>query len=105
MGIWAIPSPNGRNPEHMNEVLTRFINMQSLESSAPVNCLDRVYDPKDKSFTLFTGDEDGDVRAWDLSQLLVAQEGKMEPCEKKKDSEWDPRKKDYLDSSHTTIAL
>ena len=25
-----------------NKVLTRFINMQSLESSAPVNCLDPV---------------------------------------------------------------
>jgi len=100
VAIWAIPSPNGRHPEHKNEVLTRFINMQSLESSAPVNCLDPVYNASDQSFTLYTGDEDGDIRAWDLSQLLVA--AKIEPCQRKHD--WDPRKKDHIDAAHTTTA-
>lgn len=101
VAIWAVPPPSGKPPKHVNEVLTRFINMQSLESSAPVNCLDPVIDTKEMQFTLYTGDEDGDVRAWDLSQLLIAAE--LEPCAPKAD--WDPRKKDQLDATHTTIAM
>jgi len=79
-------------------------NMQSLESSAPVNCLDPVYSCAEdgtQTFVLYTGDEDGDVRAWDLSALLLAT--RIEPCKAKTD--WDPRKKDQLDAAHTTMAV
>lgn len=115
VAIWAVPEPSGRQHRHCNEVLTRFINMQSLESSAPVTCLDPLYEagpeaaaaggddapPPPGRFALYTGDEDGDVRAWDLSELLVVAE--VRPCEPKAD--WDPRKKDKLDAKHTTVAM
>lgn len=100
VAIWAVPAPHREEqPKFVYQVLTRFINMQSLESSAPVNCLDPTVD-KDK-FILYTGDEDGDVRAWELSQLLAAAE--LRPCRPK--AEWDPRKKDCVDATHTTIAM
>eukprot|EP00929_Paragymnodinium_shiwhaense_P070370 TRINITY_DN35643_c0_g1_i3.p1 TRINITY_DN35643_c0_g1~~TRINITY_DN35643_c0_g1_i3.p1 ORF type:complete len:1014 (-),score=163.95 TRINITY_DN35643_c0_g1_i3:88-3000(-) len=102
VAIWSVPAPSGKQHKWVNEVLTRFINIQSLESSAAVNCLAPVYEPHyNHSFTLYTGDEDGDVRAWDLSALLVAAD--LHPCLPKAD--WDPRKKDHIDCSHAAVAL
>lgn len=116
VAVWAVPQPHGANHKFVNEVLTRFINMQSLESSAPVNCLDAVYfegeqDPSATFMTgvagsarhlqLYSGDDDGDARVWDLSKLLeVADIG---PCAPKAD--WDPRKGDQIDCSTTTEAM
>jgi WD40 repeat protein len=101
IAIWAVPAPSGRQPKFVNEVLTRFINMQSLESSAPVNCLDPVCEASGNVFTLYTGDEDGDVRAWDLSKLLSAAE--LEPCKAKAD--WDPFFRGGLEAAPTAIAM
>jgi WD40 repeat protein len=128
VAIWAVPIPSGRNHRFVNEVLTRFVNMQSLESSASVNCFDPLFTEElstavaatasDGTFltgvgstgaaptakgrlVLYSGDEDGDVRAWDLTRLLeVADIG---PCAPKAD--WDPRKKDHIDSTHSTETM
>jgi WD40 repeat protein len=104
VACWRIPEP-GKKHKYDSMVLTRFINMQSLESSALVNCLHPVYeetsqDDKDNPrgrFTLYTGDEDGDVRVWDLSKLLV--EAEIEPSEPR--SDWEPHKKGgEMDATH-----
>lgn len=98
VAIWSVPTPTGRDHKYVNEVLTRFINMQSLESSAAVNCLAPVCKANNQ-FILYTGDEDGDVRAWDLSHLLVAAD--IKPCEQKAD--WDPHKRaPPFDAAHMT---
>merc|ERR1712039_1068405 len=56
IAVWSVHNPTGTNHRHLNEVLTRFINMQSLESSASVNCLDTLCeDPEGKEFILYTG--------------------------------------------------
>lgn len=122
VAIWVVPTASGRNHRFANEVLTRFVNMQSLESSASVNCLDPVYTDSEPVETLqsdtfltgtdagtsgagtlllYAGDEDGDLRVWDLSRLLVVAD--IAPCTPKAD--WDPRKKDQIDSSHTTETM
>eukprot|EP00928_Gymnodinium_smaydae_P028620 TRINITY_DN21784_c0_g2_i1.p1 TRINITY_DN21784_c0_g2~~TRINITY_DN21784_c0_g2_i1.p1 ORF type:complete len:941 (-),score=156.39 TRINITY_DN21784_c0_g2_i1:90-2621(-) len=102
VAIWSVPAPAGKQHKHVNEVLTRFINMQSLESCAAVNCFFPVYEQGDNRFVLYAGDEDGDVRAWDLTQLLV--EGDVAPCEAKAD--WDPRKKvGEIDCGHTAMTM
>lgn len=101
VAIWAVPAPSGKQPQFANEVLTRFLNMQSLENAAPVNCLDPVFDTGTNALTLYTGDEDGDVRVWDLSKLIVAAE--LEPCPPKAD--WDPFFRGGLDASTTAIAM
>jgi len=92
VAIWAVPAPSGKKYKYEDQVLTRFTNMQSLESSASVNCLDPIYEEtqlgEGKCFHLFAGNEDGDVRAWDLTQLLVVAE--LSPCAPKAD--WDPCK-------------
>lgn len=101
VAIWVVPAPSGPAHRHQGEVLTRFINMQSLESSAPVNCVDRVWDPDAQELTLYTGDEDGDVRVWSLSRLLT--EGGVEACAPKES--WDAhRKAPNIDSRETSIA-
>merc|ERR1719282_1661294 len=100
VAIWSVQAPSGRQHKFLNQVLTRFVNMQSLESSAPVNCLDPVYEANGNKFILYTGDEDGNVSVWDLSKLLSTAE--LEPCAPKAD--WDPRKKDQIDALHTTEA-
>jgi len=102
VAIWAVPAPERQEqPKFVYQVLTRFLNMQSLENSAPVNCLDPTVDVDGKKFILYTGDEDGDVRAWELSELLIAAE--LKPCKRK--MEWDPRKKDCMDATPNTIAM
>eukprot|EP00931_Biecheleriopsis_adriatica_P010284 TRINITY_DN11136_c0_g2_i1.p1 TRINITY_DN11136_c0_g2~~TRINITY_DN11136_c0_g2_i1.p1 ORF type:complete len:1153 (+),score=285.20 TRINITY_DN11136_c0_g2_i1:92-3550(+) len=105
VAIWALPSITGRPHRLANSVLTRFINMQSLESSASVNCLDPVCEMKDgqRSLVLYTGDEDGDVRAWDVTALLTAAD--IEPCPTIPDSEWDPVKRVENDASHTAKTM
>mmetsp|Transcript_100313 Transcript_100313/g.284167 ORF Transcript_100313/g.284167 Transcript_100313/m.284167 type:complete len:1154 (+) Transcript_100313:239-3700(+) len=98
VAVWSVQAPTGPQHRFLNQVLTRFVNMQSLESSAPVNCVDPVYDAGEGNFTLYTGDEDGNVSVWDMSKLLTVAE--IEPCAPKAD--WDPRKKDQIDAAHTT---
>lgn len=105
VAIWALPTVSGKQHKHANSVLTRFINMQSLESSASVNCVDPVCEAREGAprFSLYTGDEDGDVRVWDLAPLLQAAE--IEPCQPIPESEWDPCKKVETDASHTTETM
>jgi len=102
VAVWAVPS-NGKDHRFANKVLTRFINMQSLESSASVNCLDPVSEPvngSEHTLVLYTGDEDGEVRSWDLSALIPA--AGIQKCEPIPQSEWDPYKRVENDASHTS---
>ncbi|CAK8986904.1 unnamed protein product [Durusdinium trenchii] len=102
VAVWALPTISGKDHKFANKVLTRFINMQSLESSASVNCLDPVCTPindHEHSFMLYTGDEDGEVRSWDLSALLPA--AGIQKCPPIPDAEWDPYKRVENDASHT----
>mmetsp|Transcript_130509 Transcript_130509/g.260427 ORF Transcript_130509/g.260427 Transcript_130509/m.260427 type:complete len:241 (+) Transcript_130509:1-723(+) len=62
--------------------------MQSLERSPSVHCFGPVCEDFGVCL-LYTGDEDGNVRAWDLSGLLTTAE--ILPCEPKAD--WDPHKR------------
>mmetsp|Transcript_59487 Transcript_59487/g.128674 ORF Transcript_59487/g.128674 Transcript_59487/m.128674 type:complete len:1136 (+) Transcript_59487:181-3588(+) len=100
VAIWSVPAPSGKQHRFVNHVLTRFINMMSLEASASVNCLNPVYEAAGPTFHLYTGDEDGDVRAWDLSQLLTV--AGLEPCAPKAD--WDGWKKDIVEIPASTTA-
>lgn len=124
VAVWAVPQPTGQNHKFVNEALTRFINMQSLESSASVNCFEPLYIEAEQDaapvsplntfmtgiaataaahgqFLLYSGDEDGDARVWDLTRLLEVAD--VMPCAPKPD--WDPRKGDQLDCSHTTETM
>lgn len=102
VALWCVPALSGKKHRYDNKVLTRFINMQSLESSALVNCLDPVFDAEKEEFMLYTGDEDGDVRVWDLSRLLSAAD--LEKCDKKED--WEPHKKaGDIDASHIAAEM
>merc|ERR1712232_759481 len=56
VAIWAVPAPGtkpGHEHRHMNCVLTRFINMQSLENSPAVTTLDPVW--KEGQLVLYAG--------------------------------------------------
>lgn len=100
VAVWAVPTITGKEHRFANKVLTRFINMQSLESSASVNCLDLCpINDDEHSFVLYTGDEDGEVRSWDLSALLPA--AGVQKCPPIPASEWDPYKRVENDASHT----
>eukprot|EP00435_Cladocopium_sp_Y103_P031150 s482_g7.t2 len=101
VAVWAVPTITGKDHRFANKVLTRFINMQSLESSASVNCLDPICPINDDehTFVLYTGDEDGEVRSWDLSALLPA--AGVQKCPPIPASEWDPYKRVENDASHT----
>eukprot|EP00913_Durusdinium_trenchii_P004692 g4357.t1 len=77
VAVWALPTISGKDHKFANKVLTRFINMQSLESSA----------------------SDGEVRSWDLSALLPA--AGIQKCPPIPDAEWDPYKRVENDASHT----
>jgi WD40 repeat protein len=91
----------------MTEVLTRWVNMQSLESAACVNCLGSVFTPAKVGaegagrLTLYTGDEEGDIRVWDLSKLL--EDAELEPVPRKAD--WDARRKNEMDTLTTIQAM
>jgi WD40 repeat protein len=87
VAIWDVSAPSGYSHKSVVEqVLTRFINMQSLERSPAVTC----FGPDcEEPSQLYTGDEDGNVRKWDLSQLLT--EANILPCEPK--ASWDPHKR------------
>lgn len=99
VAVWAVPTITGKDHRFANKVLTRFINMQSLESSASVNCLDPICIDDEHTFVLYTGDEDGEVRSWDLSALLPA--AGVQKCPPIPASEWDPYKRVENDASHT----
>lgn len=100
VAVRAVPTITGKEHRFANKVLTRFINMQSLESSASVNCLDLCpINDDEHSFVLYTGDEDGEVRSWDLSALLPA--AGVQKCPPIPASEWDPYKRVENDASHT----
>lgn len=99
IAIWVVSPPHIHTPhKHANSVLTRFINMQSLENAAPVNCLGYRYEESTGQLFIYTGDEDGDIRVWDLSKLLAV--GNIQPVEAKKD--WEPHKKEKHDEKHPT---
>jgi len=89
VAIWDVSAPSGYSHKSVVEqVLTRFINMQSLERSPPINCFGPVCEDPGMCL-LYSGDEDGHVRIWDLS-LLLTTVGIL-PCEPKAD--WDPHKR------------
>jgi len=103
VAVWAVPTLTGKDHRHVNKVLTRFINMQSLESSASVNCLDPICTPindHEHSFVLYAGDEDGEVRSWDLSALLLPG-AEVQQCPPIPQAEWDPYKRVENDATHT----
>lgn len=101
VAVWAVPSLSGKDHKFVNKVLTRFINMQSLESSASVNCLDfwAEADSDNRTLVLYTGDEDGEVRTWDLSALLST--AGLQPTPPIPEADWDPYKRVENDASHT----
>lgn len=83
VAVWAVPTLTGKDHRHVNKVLTRFINMQSLESSASVNCLDPICTPindHEHSFVLYAGDEDGEVRSWDLRRPCLRCSSQVQRC-------------------------
>eukprot|EP00439_Symbiodinium_sp_Y106_P057704 s1575_g8.t1 len=117
VAVWAVPSLSGKDHKlhpqykHWFKLLkqeTRFINMQSLESSASVNCLDfwAEADSDNRTLVLYTGDEDirfgfgdGEVRTWDLSALLST--AGLQPTPPIPEADWDPYKRVENDASHT----
>lgn len=123
LAIWVVPSPCGKNHKYVNEVLIRFVNMQSLENSATVTCIDTIYTdpvqpvnvtpgsptfvtsvpaaaghPGKGNLSIYSGDEDGVLRVWDLTKLLELAD--IDKCASKPD--WDARKGDQIDCMHTT---
>jgi len=102
VAIWAVPELGTSQNTCVTQVLTRFVNMQTLESSASVQCLCPVYEAEPQKLALYTGDEDGDVRVWDLSQLL--EDAKLTPAAARA-AGMDHRRKDQIDASQNTAAM
>lgn len=99
IAIWVVsPTHIPQQHKHANSVLTRFINMQSLENAAPVNCLGYRYEKEEGHLYIYTGDEDGDIRVWEISRML--QVGNVTEVEAKR--EWEPHRKDHFDAKHLT---
>mmetsp|Transcript_58012 Transcript_58012/g.111881 ORF Transcript_58012/g.111881 Transcript_58012/m.111881 type:complete len:1193 (+) Transcript_58012:138-3716(+) len=90
VAIWDVSARSGYSHKSVVEqVLTHFINMQSLERSPAVTCFCPIGEEDPNACRLYTGDEDGNVRAWDLSRLLMT--ANILPCEPK--ANWDPHKR------------
>jgi len=121
VAVWAVPSFSKHDHKYVNEVLIWFVNMHTLESTAPVICCEPLYTESDRSssaaadstfltkpdepsdpgtLVLYTGDQDGNVRVWDLTKLLSVAD--IRPCAPK--ANVDPFKKVEIDYARTTEA-
>lgn len=102
VALWAVPAPGvAQQHRYVNHILIRFLNMHSLDGLASVNCFDALYIAEGKKLHVYTGDEEGEVRGWDLTTLLQVAE--LGPCAPKAD--WDPRKNLTADNAQTAVAM